>query len=114
MTADEQLTQLGFIRLGSDPKRREVTLWLRGGKQDILLQQTAEQTHASDVPRMIYEAGMRDKADEITGRWKAFTESMRTVDLSDTWTAARALQKQFQEAQTAALSMTHPNTSTQP
>ena len=108
MTADEQLTTLGFIRLGSDPKRKEITLWLCGGRQDILVQQTAEDTHASDVARLIYEAGCRDKADEISGRWKAFTEALRTPDLSETWTAARALQRDLQEAATAAASMPKP------
>ena len=105
MTADEQLTALGFIRLGSDPKRKNLTLWLCGGRQDILVQQTMDDTHASDVVRLIYEAALRDKADEISGRWKAFTEAMRVSDLAETWTAARAMQKEFQEAQTAAASM---------
>jgi hypothetical protein len=105
MTCDEQLEQLGFERLGPDATHADVTMWLRSGGPDILVTQTSEDTHASDAVRLIYEAGLRDKKDEIAGRWKAFTDAMRQPAVSDLWTQARALQKERQEAETQRLSM---------
>jgi hypothetical protein len=106
MTAHELLTELGFERLGPDAKHADVTLWLRtGGGSDILLQMTREDTHASDAARLIYEAGLRDKRDEIAGRWKAFTDAMRQPAVSDLWTNARELQAARQAEIVAAASM---------
>jgi hypothetical protein len=110
MTASELLTMLGFECLGPDPRQQDVTLWLRSGLPDILLQQNREQTHADDVAHLIYGAGTRDKAEEISGRWRAFTDAMRTPDLSETWTVVRALQQQKRHDITQCLSMAHPST----
>ena len=105
MTVTELLTALGFVCLGLDPKQKTVTLWLRSGVPDILLRQTAEDTHVDDVARLLYEAGTRDKAEEIAARWRAFTDAMKFPDLSDAWTQARALQQQMQAEQIAQTSM---------
>lgn len=106
MTCDEQLEQLGFERLGSDAAHADVTLWLRSGSgPDILVTQTREDTHASDAARLIYEAGQRDKKDEIAGRWKAFTDALRVPSVSELWTQARELQAARQAEIVAAASM---------
>jgi hypothetical protein len=105
MTCDEQLEQLGFERLGPDARHADVTLWLRSGGPDILVTQTSEDTHASDAARLIYAAGTRDKADEIAGRWKAFTDALRQPAVSELWTNARELQAARQAQIVAAASM---------
>jgi hypothetical protein len=105
MTCDEQLEQLGFERLGPCADSADVTMWLRSGGPDMLVLQSREDTHSSDAARLIYEAGLRDKRDEIAGRWKAFTDAMRQPAVSELWTQARALQKERQEAETQRLSM---------
>ena len=105
MTCDEQLEQLGFERLGTCADSADVTMWLRSGGPDMLVLQSREDTHSSDVARLIYEAGQRDKRDEIAGRWQAFTAALKVPGVSDLWTQARALQKERQEAETQRLSM---------
>jgi hypothetical protein len=83
-----------------------VTLWLLSGAlPDILVTQTREQTHASDVAAAIYAAGMRDKRDEIAGRHKAFLDAVRAPAVNELWVRARELQTQQREEMTAAASM---------
>ena len=109
MTFDEQITSLNFERIGSDPQHPDVTLWLRDGSlPEILVTQTREQTHASDVALAIYEAGMRDKRDEIAGRHKAFLDSVHAPAVNDLWVRARELQAEIREEMTAAFSMPKP------
>jgi hypothetical protein len=105
MTCDEQLEQLGFERLGTCPYSADVTMWLRSGGPDMLVLQSREDTHASDAARLIYEAGQRDKRDEIAGRWHAFTAALKVPGLSDLWTNARELQAARQADIVAAASM---------
>jgi len=108
MTAAELMTTLGFERLGTDPSQGDVILWMRSyGAQDLLVT-LPEQSHKDDVALALYEAGTRDKQAEMCGRWKAFTDSMRTPFISDTWAHARELQRQNREAAMAAGSMPKP------
>jgi hypothetical protein len=105
-TFDEQITALKFERIGPDPQHPDVTLWLLSGAlPDILVTQTREQTHASDVAAAIYAAGMRDKRDEIAGRHKAFLDAVRAPAVNELWVRARELQAQQREEMTAAASM---------
>jgi len=102
MTAAELMTTLGFERLGPDPSQGDVILWMRSyGVQDLLVSLLAT-APADDVALAIYEAGCRDKQAEVCGRWKAFTDSVRTPFISDTWAHARELQRLNREAMTAA------------
>ena len=105
MTATEYLEHSGFECLGPDPRHRDVTLWLCTGSPDILVQMTREDLTVQDAMRAIYAAGTRDKAEEIAGRWKAFTDALRAHDVSELWTQARTLQKERQEAITEQISM---------
>lgn len=105
MTLAEQLTILGFQCLGTDVRARDVTLWLKPGVPDVLLTQTREHTHADDAVKLIYAAGLRDKAEEISGRWRTFTDALQFPDLSDTWRQARERQREQQEQQIERLSM---------
>lgn len=110
MSFDEQITAFKFECIGPDPQHPEVTLWLRSGSlPEILVTQTREQTHASDVPLAIYEAGMRDKRDEIAGRHKAFLDAVRAPGVSELWVRARELQAQRREQMTTAASMPKPD-----
>ena len=105
-TFDEQITALEFERIGPDPQHPEVTLWLLSGAlPEILVTQTREQTHASDVAAAIYEAGMRDKRDEIAGRHKAFLDAVRAPGVNELWVRARELQTQQHAAMALAGSM---------
>ena len=105
MTATDFLTAAGFECLGSHATHADVTLWLCSGGPDILVEMTREDLTAADANRAIYRAGLRDKRDEIAGRWKAFTDAMRVPGVSDLWSHARNLQSVRQAEIVAAASM---------
>lgn len=105
MTATDFLITAGYERLGADATHADVTLWLCSGGPDILVEMTREDLTAADANRAIYRAGLRDKKDEIAGRWKAFTDAMRVPAVSELWTNARELQAARQAEIVAAASM---------
>lgn len=105
MTATEFLTAAGYERLGPDATHADVTLWLCSGGPDILVEMTREDLTAADANRAIYRAGLRDKRDELAGRWKAFTDAMRVAGVSELWTHARELQAARQAEMIEAASM---------
>jgi len=112
MTAAELMTTLGFERLGTDPSQGDVILWMRSyGAQDLLVS-LLDSAPADDVALALYEAGTRDKQAEMCGRWKAFTDSVKTSFISDTWAHARELQRLNREAAMAAGSMPKPQSPT--
>jgi hypothetical protein len=105
MTATDFLITAGYERLGADATHADVTLWLCSGGPDILVEMTREDLTAADANRAIYRAGLRDKKDEIAGRWKTFTEAVRAPGVSDLWSHARNLQSVRQAEIVAAASM---------
>jgi hypothetical protein len=105
MTATDFLTAAGYERLGSHATPADVTLWLCSGGPDILVEMTREDLTAADANRAIYRAGLRDKRDEIAGRWQAFTDAMRVPAVSELWTNARELQAVRQAEMIEAVSM---------
>ena len=105
MTATDFLITAGYERLGFHATHADVTLWLCSGGPDILVEMTREDLTAADANRAIYLAGLRDKRDEIAGRWKTFTDALRVPDVSELWTNARELQAVRQAEIVAAASM---------
>lgn len=105
MTATDFLITAGYERLGSHATHADVTLWLCSGGPDILVEMTREDLTAADANRAIYLAGLRDKRDEIAGRWQAFTASLKVPAVSELWTNARELQAARQAEIVAASSM---------
>lgn len=104
-TAAERMQELGFERLNDEPRRDGTVMYLRSyGARDILVVLPADATEM-DVVEAIYDAGSRDKRDEISGRWNEFQAAVRTESVSPLWTEARRMQKELQEKLTTAASM---------
>lgn len=107
-TADELMTLLGFDRLGDSPERDGTVMWLLSyGARDLLVV-LPEKATLKDVAECIYDAGARDKRDEIGGEWNDFLKSVRLPTVNTVWQRARELQKDKHEATRDAGSMPHP------
>jgi len=110
MTAHELMTALGFERLGPDPAQGDVILWMCSyGAQDLLVS-LLETAPASDVALALYEAGSRDKRDEISARYKAFNECVRVSSVTMTWDHAREMQRVNREDRVERSSSLQPST----
>jgi len=105
MNAVELMTALGFECLGPSRAHDGMVLWMLScGARDILVTLPEKATPA-DAAEAIYEAGLRDKRDEIQGRWQAFTDALKYTRVDTLWVEARALQRELQEKLVAAASM---------
>jgi len=108
MTTDELMQQMGFDRLGLSPERDGTVMWLLSyGARDLLVI-LPEAPQIKEVAEAIYDAGARDKRDEIGGKWKDFLEAVRLPTVNTIWQRARELQKEKHAATAAAGSMRHP------
>jgi H2-forming N5,N10-methylenetetrahydromethanopterin dehydrogenase-like enzyme len=115
-TAAEVLTSLKFEHLGPVSAHDLSQMWMRSfGARDVLLI-LPENANEDDAVEALYDAGCRDKRDEIAGKHQSYLESLRTPQITATWERARELQKQLREAMTARLSMpkTHHCSELQP
>jgi hypothetical protein len=104
LTASELLTVLGFERLGARERDKRV-LWIRDcGARDILLV-LPEGATRDEVAEAIYDAGGRDKRQELQGRFNDLLECLKHDRANPLWTEARELQRQRREERQKAASM---------
>lgn len=110
-SADELMRELGFNRLDDEPRRDGTVFYMRSyGARDILVV-LPENAKELDVVEAIYDAGSRDKRDEISGRWNEFQASVRVAAVSPLWTEARERQRELKAKLTADGSMPMPSPS---
>lgn len=104
-TAAEVLTALKFEHLGPVSAHDLSPMWMRSfGARDLLVV-LPENANADDAVEAIYDAGARDKRDEIAAKRKTFEDCMRTPAITATWERARELQQEQKQAITTRLSM---------
>lgn len=104
LSPTELLTALGFECLGARERDKRV-LWMKScGARDILLV-LPEGAAADEVAEAIYDAGGRDKREELQGRWNDFVECLKHDRANPLWTEARALQRQRREEREKLASM---------
>jgi hypothetical protein len=99
------LTALGFECLGNSRAHDGAVMWMLSlGARDILIT-LPENATVSDAAESIYDAGARDKRDEIQGRWSDFQNALKYSRTDTLWTEARELQRLAREEREKAASM---------
>lgn len=100
---------MGFECLSESPERDGTVMWMLSyGARDLLVV-LPEVATPKDVAEAIYDAGARDKRDEIGGCWADFQKSVRVPGVNTIWQRARELQHAKHAAAQAAGSMPHPH-----